>query len=83
MHGAIFLKMPINKDKIVKKDIRIMSIYPGILKDGSKKSADDSTHYYLDDLKKVPVEEFNYYRNVISDYQIYCDKNIGYRLKVL
>lgn len=66
-YGTAYLKIPLNKDKITKKDVRIMAIYPGILKDGNKRRADDSTHYFLDDFKKVPVEVINY-DNVISDY---------------
>lgn len=67
MHGAIYLKMPLNMEVITKKDVRIMSIYPGILKNGSEREADDSTHYFLDDFKKVPMEVINY-ENIISDY---------------
>lgn len=66
-YGAVFLKMPLNKEVITKKDVRIIPIYPGILKDGSKKRTDDSTHYFLDDFKKVPVEVISY-ENIISDY---------------
>lgn len=66
-YGAVLLKVPLNKDIITKKDVRIIPIYPGILKDGSEREADDSTHYFLDDFKKVPMEVINY-ENIISDY---------------
>lgn len=66
-YGSIFLKMPINRELITKKNIRIIPILPGILKDGSKLRDDDSTHYLLDDYKKVPVEVINY-EDIISDY---------------
>lgn len=66
-YGAVFLKMPLNKEVITKKDVRIIPIFPGILKDGSKLRDDDSTHYLLDDYKKVPLEVINY-EDIISDY---------------
>ncbi len=66
-YGVVYLKMPLNKNTITKKDIRIISIYPGMFRDGSKQRIDDSTHYFLDDFKKVPIEVINY-ENIISDY---------------
>lgn len=66
-YGIVFLKMPLNKERITKKDVRIIAIYPGILKDGREIEPGDTTHYLLDDYKKVPKEVINY-DHVISDY---------------
>ncbi len=66
-YGIVFLKMPLKKNKITKEDVRIIAIYPEILKDGRKKDVDDTNHYFLDDYKKVPKEIIDY-EHVISDY---------------
>ena len=66
-YGQVYLKMPLNKDKITKKDVRIVAIYPGILKDGRIRERADTTYYFLDDYKKVPKEVIDY-EHVISDY---------------
>lgn len=66
-YGVIFLKLPIYKDKIAKKDVRIIPIYSRILKDGSKIKDSERSKYLLDNFKKVPVEVIDY-ENIISDY---------------
>ena len=66
-YGVVFLKMPLNKDKITKKDVRIIAIYVDILKNGKQVTLNDTTVYLLDDYKKVPKEVIDY-EHVISDY---------------
>lgn len=61
----VYLKMPINKKNITTKDIRIIPIYPGILKDGSE--AGHTKEYSLNDYKEVPVEVIDC-KDIISDY---------------
>lgn len=63
----VYLKMPLNKDKITKKDVRIVAIYVDILKNGKQVTLSDTTVYLLDDYKKVPKEVIDY-EHVISDY---------------
>ncbi len=66
-YGVVYLKMPLNKDKITKKDVRIVAIYVDILKNGKQVTLNDTTVYLLDDYKKVPKEVIDY-EHVISDY---------------
>ena len=66
-YGIVFLKMPVNKDKITKKDVRIVAIYVDTLKNGRPIISGDTTNYLLEDYKKVPKEVINY-EHVISDY---------------
>lgn len=65
--GVVYLKMPVNKDKITKKDVRIVAIYVDTLKNGRPIISGDTTNYLLEDYKKVPKEVINY-EHVISDY---------------
>lgn len=66
-HGCIYLKLPLSKEAITRKEIRIIPIFPEILKNGRKISAKERINYLIDDFKKVPVEVINY-ENIISDY---------------